>query len=104
MKMTKFNPNKFSLVMLLLLVTNAIFAQGGAAGLDAAAAELISYLDSLGTFVFAVGGIIGFVGAIRVYSKMSNGDPDTNKAIMNWGGACIFLVLVGTILGAFFGF
>ena len=37
------------------------------------------------------------------YIKWNNGERDINKEIVGWAGSCVFLVLVGTILTAFFG-
>ena len=32
----------------------------------------------------------------------SSGDPDTSKTAASWFGACIFLVIAGTVLRSFF--
>jgi hypothetical protein len=39
---------------------------------------------------------------VRVYAKWNSGDPDTQKVAAGWFGSCIFLVVVATILRAFF--
>ena len=87
----------------LAFLTNKIFAQGGQAGLQAATSEIISYADDVGNLIIAVGAIVGFVGAIRVYVKWQSGDQDTQKSVMGWVGACIFLVVSGVVIKAFFG-
>jgi hypothetical protein len=35
--------------------------------------------------------------------KWNSGDQDINKELMGWGASCLFLVLVGVIIKAFFG-
>lgn len=42
------------------------------------------------------------IGAIRVYSKFSSGDPDTGKTAGSWFGACVFLIVAATVLRSFF--
>ncbi len=75
----------------------------GAAALSATATTIRGYATAAQTIVLALGVVIGLVGGVRVYSKMHNGDPDTQKAMFGWFGASLFLVAVGTILTAFFG-
>lgn len=78
-------------------------AGNGAAALSATATTIRSYGVAAQTIILALGVIIGLIGAVRVYSKMHNGDPDTQKAMVSWFGAALFLVAVGTILTSFFG-
>ena len=52
--------------------------------------------------VYAIGAVVGLIGGIKVYSKWSSGDPDTNKTAASWFGACIFLIVAATILRSFF--
>jgi uncharacterized membrane protein len=85
-----------------MVVTNT-FAQG-AAGIDAASSELATYMDPLGNMMMILGGLVGLVGAVRVYLKWNSGDPRcTKKAVMGWMGSCIFLVVSGVVVKAFFG-
>lgn len=90
-----------ALAALALSVSN-VFAQG-AAGIDAASSELTTYMDPLGNMMMIVGGLVGLVGAVRVYLKWNAGDQDVQKAVMGWMGSCIFLVVSGVIVKAFFG-
>jgi hypothetical protein len=78
------------------------YAQG-AAGINAGASELATYIDPIGNLIMIVGAIVGIIGGIRVYIKWNSGDQDVQKAIMGWFGSCIFLVVVGIIIRAFFG-
>jgi len=92
-------------IILLFLVTEAgfLFAQSGVAGLNTATSTLKTYVDPATNIALVIGGIVGIVGGIRVYSKWNSGDQDINKELMGWGGSCLFLVLSSLIVKAFFG-
>lgn len=62
-----------------------------------------SYFDPAVKLIYAIGAVVGLIGAIRVYSKFSSGDPDTAKTAASWFGACIFLIVCATVLRSFFG-
>ena len=51
----------------------------------------------------AIGAIVGLVGAVKVYNKWNHGEPDTGKVAAAWFGSCVFLVVVATVIKAFFG-
>ena len=88
-----------------LLVTMSVVAQtvDGNAGLNTANTAIRGYFDTGINLLYAVGGVLGLIGAGRVYSKWSHGDPDTGKVAAAWFGGCIFLVVVATVLKSFFG-
>lgn len=90
-------------LLFLLLVTTTVNAQDGDAGIEAATELVTGYFGTAQTLLYAIGGVVGIVGAVKVYNKWSHGDPDTNKTAASWFGACIFLVVVATVLKAFFG-
>lgn len=94
-------------VLLALLLTTASSyaqnAQGGLQGIKAADAALRTYFKPLGTLILVIGAIVALIGAIKVFGKFSQGDPDATKSLAAWGGACLFLVLAGTVISAFFG-
>jgi Domain of unknown function (DUF4134) len=94
---------KAAMLLLLGITANVLLAQNGKQAITAATTELKTYVDVIGTLVLAIGGVVGFVGGVRVYIKWNNGDQDVNKSLMGWMGSCIFLVLVGTVIKAFFG-
>jgi hypothetical protein len=107
-KRTKYLAMQVALLVTLLGMNGAVMAQPGATGngagaLTQTATTIRSYGTAAQTIILALGVIIGLIGAVRVYSKFHNGDPDTQKAVMSWFGAALFLVAVGTILTAFFG-
>ena len=67
-----------------------------------ATSMVTSYIYPLVQLIYAIGAVTGLIGGIRVYQKFSSGDPDTSKTAASWFGACIFLILVGTVLESFF--
>lgn len=78
-------------------------AQSGTAGINAATNEVKSYFSVGTTLMYAIGAIVGLVGAVKVYNKWNSGDNDTGKVAAAWFGSCIFLVVVATVLKGFFG-
>lgn len=89
--------------MLLLTVTIQMFAAGnGMAGINEATSMVTSYFDPATKLVYAIGAVVGLIGDVKVYSKFSSSDPDTNKTAASWFGACIFLIVAATILRSFF--
>ncbi|MGV8092078.1 MAG: DUF4134 domain-containing protein [Mangrovibacterium sp.] len=71
-------------------------------GIDQATAEVSAYVDPVSNLIIAIGAVVGLIGGVRVYIKWQSGDQDTQKAIMGWFGACLFLILVGVVIKAFF--
>jgi hypothetical protein len=92
-----------SMALLCAILTVPAFAQSGVNGLNTATSTLKTYIDPVSTITMVIGGIVGIVGGIRVYSKWNSGDQDINKELMGWGGSCLFLVLTPLIIKAFFG-
>ncbi|GAB2547068.1 DUF4134 domain-containing protein [Spirosoma aerophilum] len=88
--------------MLMTMFANSQ-AGNGAGALQTTATTIRGYGTAAQTIVLALGVIIGLIGAVRVYSKFHSGDPDTQKAVMSWFGAALFLVAVSAILTSFFG-
>ncbi|HEY9002812.1 MAG TPA: DUF4134 domain-containing protein [Mucilaginibacter sp.] len=86
-----------------LLVINDCFAQDGNNGINSATTQVKSYFDSGCNLMYAIGAVVGIIGAVRVFNKWNHGEPDTNKVAAAWFGSCIFLVVVATVLKSFFG-
>ena len=85
---------------LIVLISKA---QDGNAGINAANTKVRSYFASGTNLMYAVGAILGLIGAIKVYQKWGSGDPDTGKVAGAWFGSCVFLVVVATVIRSFFG-
>lgn len=85
------------------LLTVAVQAQDGKAGIQEANKTVRGYFDDGTKLMYAVGAILGLIGAIKVYQKWNSGDQDTSKVAAAWFGSCIFLVIVATVIKSFFG-
>lgn len=79
------------------------FAQDGNAGIQEATNKVKGYFDTGCDLMYAIGAVVGIIGAIKVFNKWNAGEPDTNKVAAAWFGSCIFLVVVATVLKSFFG-
>jgi hypothetical protein len=88
---------------LMMLAMSPVFAQGGATAISNAASDIKDYWDPIKLILKAVGGLVGFIGGLRVYNKWTNGDQDVNKEILGYGGAMIFLIVgVSTLVQHYF--
>lgn len=89
----------------ILITTFYCFAAPGdpSAGLLTAAAQLRRFLAPLSTLMYVIGAAVGLWGAIRVYNKWQAGDQDTQKALVQWLAAFIFLMVAATVITAFTG-
>lgn len=86
-----------------LFFSVTLFAQDGNAGIQEATNQVVSYFDTGCSLMYAIGAVVGIIGAIKVFNKWNAGEPDTNKVAAAWFGSCIFLVVVATVLKSFFG-
>jgi len=89
--------------ILLLLFTISALAQDGHAGINEANTKVRSYFAAGVNLMYAVGAIVGLIGAVKVYQKWNSGDHDTGKVAAAWFGSCVFLVIVATVIRSFFG-
>jgi hypothetical protein len=81
---------------------NAQTADGNA-GIQQATTLVNGYFAAGTNLMYAVGAILGLIGAVKVYQKWNHGDHDTGKVAAAWFGSCIFLVIVATVIKSFFG-
>lgn len=89
---------------LVLLVLNLVaHAQDGIEGINEANTKVRSYFSAGTNLMYAVGALLGLIGAVKVYQKWNAGDQDTGKVAAAWFGSCIFLVVVATVIQSFFG-
>lgn len=89
--------------VLLFYISMQALAQDGSAGINAATTQVKSYFSAGTSLMYAIGAIVGLVGAVKVYNKWNHGEPDTGKVAAAWFGSCVFLVIVATVLKSFFG-
>jgi len=102
----KFNQQKIGIaatILVVLAVNYQGYAQDGLAGINEANAKVRSYFDAGTELMYAVGALLGLIGAVKVYQKWNAGDPDTGKVAAAWFGSCVFLVVVATVIKSFFG-
>ena len=91
------------LMLVLLSCGQYCLAQDGNAGIQEATNKVKGYFDTGCDLMYAIGAVVGIIGAIKVFNKWNAGEPDTNKVAAAWFGSCIFLVVVATVLKSFFG-
>lgn len=99
---SKFSKKAFATAV-FVLASIAIYAQDGNAGISEATNKVRGYFDTGTDLMYAIGAVVGLVGAIKVYQKWNSGDHDTGKVASAWFGSCVFLVIVATVLQSFFG-
>ena len=89
---------------LSMVLTIVAVAQDGNAGINEANTKVRSYFSAGTNLMYAVGAIVGLIGAVKVYQKWNSGDHDTGKVAAAWFGSCVFLVIVATVIRSFFFF
>lgn len=94
---------KTLMFMAMLVTINYCFGQDGNAGINQATTQVKGYFDAGCNLMYAIGAVVGIIGAIKVFNKWNAGEPDTNKVAAAWFGSCVFLVVVATVLKSFFG-
>lgn len=92
-----------TVVLICVALPELALSQDGLAGINEANQQVRSYFGAGVNLMYAVGALLGLIGAVKVYQKWNNGDPDTGKVAAAWFGSCVFLVLVATVIQAFFG-
>ena len=105
-KTKKFNRKRFitlCAVVALAAIHYGAFAQDGIAGINEANQKVRSYFSAGTQLMYAVGALLGLIGAVKVYQKWNAGDQDTGKVAAAWFGSCVFLVVVATVIQSFFG-
>ena len=90
-------------VIAVTFIHLTVMAQDGNAGINAANTQVRSYFAAGTNLMYAVGALVGLIGAVKVYQKWNAGDQDTGKVAAAWFGSCVFLVVVATVIKSFFG-
>jgi hypothetical protein len=93
------------LIAAAIIVCQTTYAQtaDGNNGINQANTMVRSYFDTGTQLMYAVGAILGLVGAVRVYQLWGSSHGEAGKAAAAWFGSCVFLVIVSTVLRSFFG-
>lgn len=92
-----------AMTMGLMLFSAVVNAQDGSDGIQEANEKVRGYFKDGTDLMYAVGAIVGLIGAVKVYNKWNSGDPDTGRVAASWFGSCVFLVVVATVIKSFFG-
>ncbi len=104
LKKRAFRTGQFTAFLALVLIaTVKSYAQDGQAGIRSATDLVRGYFDTGVDLMYAIGAVVGVIGAVKVFNKWNAGEPDVNKVAAAWFGSCIFLVVVATVLRSFFG-
>ena len=73
-------------------------------GINQANTLIRSYFQTGTQLMYAIGALVGLVGAIRVFVLWNSGHhQEMNRAAAAWFGSCVFLVVVALIIQSFFG-
>lgn len=91
------------IILCLLCLYSTGHAQDGLSGINEANQRVRSYFGAGTQLMYAVGAVLGLIGAIKVFAKWNDGSPETSKVAAAWFGSLIFLVVVVTIIQSFFG-
>jgi hypothetical protein len=94
---------KLWLSFLVSMIVIYSYAQDGNAGINEANTKVRGYFSAGTNLMYAVGAIVGLIGAVKVFQKWNAGDHDTGKVAAAWFGSCVFLVVVATVIKSFFG-
>jgi len=70
---------KCLLVIAAVLAVYPVLAQDGNAGITQATTQVKSYFDAGTNLMYAIGAVVGIIGAVKVFNKWNAGEPDTNK-------------------------
>ena len=98
---------KKTILTVYLVLSNMVltFAQNDSSrkqALQQVETDIKGYFDVACGIFYAICAIMALVGAFKVYSKWSNGDPDTSKVAVGWFGSLIFVAVVVTLIKSFF--
>jgi hypothetical protein len=104
-KMWGYSRRKVVAATIMLLSTMVVKAQtgDGNAGISEATTLVKGYFATGTTLLYAIGAVVGLVGAVKVFNSWNSGSQETSKLAAGWFGSCIFLVVVATVLKSFFG-
>ncbi|HEY4334965.1 MAG TPA: DUF4134 domain-containing protein [Puia sp.] len=96
---------RLGMMIAAVLIIQWVQAQtaDGNNGLTQANTLVRSYFDTGTQLMYGIGAILAIVGAIRVYTLWGERNGEASRAAASWFGACIFLVVVSTVIRSFFG-
>jgi len=78
-------------------------AQPGINEMQQAQQDLTSSFYSALNLALVIAGILGIIGAVRIYHNWQMGRPKITEEVAAWFFAALFMVLMGVFLRAVFG-
>jgi len=94
-------PLMFGLFMFTAFVVNAQSNPNSA--ISNVNQQVRGIFGSAANLLLGIAALVAIVGAIHVFSKWSQGDPNTTKVASNWIAALIFIALAAIIIRAMTG-
>jgi uncharacterized membrane protein len=97
------------LTLLLAVLTGieaTVHAQtaDGNNGISQANTLIRSYFQNGVLLMYAIGSLVGIIGAVKVFNAWNGGHRDeVGRLAAGWFGSMIFLVVVATVIQSFFG-
>jgi hypothetical protein len=85
----KSNIKRFFSLLSLVLLSVLVRAQDGNSGIQEATNKVKGYFDTGCDLMYAIGAVIGIIGAVKVYSKWNAGDQ-TPIRLLPLGSAVVF--------------
>ena len=77
----------FTFIIFQLFASKIANAQDGNAGINQANTTVRGYFDAGTNLMYAIGAVLGLIGAVKVYRKWNHGDHDTGKVAAAWFGS-----------------
>lgn len=93
------------LTLIFILLYSILQAQtaDGNNGINQANTMIRSYYENAVNLMYAIGAICAILGAINVFTHWNDRNGHVTKEAAAWFGGCVFLVVVSTVIKAFFG-
>jgi hypothetical protein len=94
---------KFRLTLACCLMAAAVAAQPGISEMQQAKQDLTSSFFSAFDLSLVLAGILGIIGAVRIYHNAQMGKERITADVAAWFFAALFMTLAGVFLRALFG-
>lgn len=88
--------------ILLPSLLTAQTTQNATKALNEVATSVGGLFENAWKVALSVAAVIGIVGAIVVYSKWQQGDPQVTRHVAGWFGSAVAVILMGVALRAIF--
>lgn len=95
---------KKTILLALLLLPSAAFADGITDGMGIAGDTIFKYTPAVRSLGFALACIIGVIAAFSIYYAIQNNDPNTKKKIITYAGSCFTILSMSYALPQFFNY